>query len=50
MSDPVAPATPTDTPDAGTPAPEEQPATIETGAWMGERDAVPSETPDPDVP
>jgi hypothetical protein len=38
------PVTPTDTPDANAPAPEED---VDTGAWMDERDAEPSESPDP---
>jgi hypothetical protein len=38
------PVTPTDTPDVNTPAPEED---VDTGAWMDERDAEPSESPDP---
>jgi hypothetical protein len=41
------PHTPTDTPDANAPAPEED---VDTGAWMDERDAEPSEGPDPVEP
>lgn len=43
MTDPV---TPTERPDESTEAPEEQ-DTIETGAWMDERDAEPSASPVP---
>jgi hypothetical protein len=42
------PVTPTDTPDANAPAPEEE--DVDTGAWMDERDAEPSESPDPVEP
>jgi hypothetical protein len=43
------PRTPTDEQDQ-VPAEEEEPETIETGAWMDERDAEPSESPDPVEP
>ena len=44
MTDPV---TPIDGPDAELPAPEEEPETAETGAWMGERDEEPSDSGEP---
>jgi hypothetical protein len=41
------PHTPTDEQD---PVPPEESEDIETGAWMDERDAEPSESPDPVEP
>ena len=47
MTDPN--VTPTDAPDVAVPAPEERPEEVETGAWMGDRPDVPTDTPAPEV-